>query len=259
LSFDYLKNVSGVVHPTFQLACKTLGLLGDDKEWEDVFCEAMATATSPQIRNLFVSVVLFCDVADLEVLFNKFWRSMYDDIITRFKSSFAMPNLKLFDDELKNYVLYELELLFNVAGTSLEKHKLPMPDGRLLSEIKTKLLREELNYDIADLICQHSSAFPQLNQCQLNVYDCVIKSVLEKRKELIFVHGYGGTGKTFLWHTIINRLRSDGLIVLAVASSGIASLLLPGGRATHSRFKIPVTVSDTSSCEIKKKPILHDF
>jgi hypothetical protein len=253
LSFDYLKNVSGVVHPTFQLACKTLGLLGDDKEWEDVFCEAMATATSPQIRNLFVSVILFCDVADPEVLFNKFLRSMYDDIITRFKSSFAMPNLKLFDDELKNYVLYELELLFNVAGTSLEKHKLPMPDGRLLSEIKTKLLREELNYDIADLICQHSSAFPQLNQCQLNVYDCVIKSVLEKRKELIFVHGHGGTGKTFLWHTIINRLRSDGLIVLAVASSGITSLLLPGGRTTHSRFKIPLTVSNTSSCEIKKK------
>ncbi|KAI5593278.1 hypothetical protein BDE02_03G003900 [Populus trichocarpa] len=206
LSFDYLKNVSGV----------TLGLLGDDKEWEDVFCEAMTTATSPQIRNLFVSVVLFCDVADLELLFNKFWRSMYDDIITRFKSSFAMPNLKLFDDELKNYVLYELELLFNVAGTSLEKHKLPMPDGRLLSEIKTKLLREELNYDIADLICQHSSAFPQLNQCQLNVYDCVIKSVLEKRKELIFVHGYGGTGKTFLWHTIINRLRSDEMTSLIV-------------------------------------------
>ena len=250
LTFDYLKNVSGVVHPTFQLACKTLGLLGDDKEWEDVFCEAMATATSPQIRNLFVSVILFCDVADPEVLFNKFWRSMYDDIITRFKSSFAMPNLKLFDDELKNYVLYKLELLFNVAGTSLEKHKLPMPDGRLLSEIKNKLLREELNYDIVDLICQHSSTFPHLNQCQLNVYDCVVKSVLEKRQELIFVHGHRGTGKTFLWHTIINRLRSDGLIVFVVASSGIASLLLPGGDTTHSRFKIPLTVSDTSSCEI---------
>jgi len=46
-------------------------------------------------------------------------------------------------------------------------------------------------------------------------------------------------GKTFLWHTIINRLRSDGLIVLVVASSGIASLLLPGGSIAHSRFKNP--------------------
>jgi hypothetical protein len=30
------------------------------------------------------------------------------------------------------------------------------------------------------------------------------------------------TGITFLWHTIINRIHSEGLIVLAVASSGIA-------------------------------------
>jgi hypothetical protein len=54
---------------------------------------------------------------------------MYDNIITRFKSNFAMPNLKLFDDELKNYVLYEFELLFNVATSSLEKQKLSMHDG----------------------------------------------------------------------------------------------------------------------------------
>jgi chromosomal replication initiation ATPase DnaA len=70
-------------------------------------------------------------------------------------------------------------------------------------------------------------------------YNCAIKSVLEKRQELIFVQGHEGMGKTFLWHTIINRLRSDGLIVLVVASSGIASLLLPGGSIAHSRFKNP--------------------
>jgi hypothetical protein len=67
---------------------------------------------------------------------------MYDDTITHFKSSFAIPNLKLFDTELKNYVLYELELLFNVVSSSLEKHKLPKPNGHLLSEIRNKLLRE---------------------------------------------------------------------------------------------------------------------
>nr|GEX57995.1 hypothetical protein CTI12_AA123990 [Tanacetum cinerariifolium] len=44
----------------------------------------------------------------------------------------------------------------------------------------------------------------------------------------------GGTGKTFLYKTIISRLRSELKIILAVASSGIASLLLPGGRTAHS-------------------------
>ncbi|KAK2402282.1 ATP-dependent DNA helicase PIF1 [Trifolium repens] len=35
-------------------------------------------------------------------------------------------------------------------------------------------------------------------------------------------------------------IRSKGDIVLTVASSGIASLLLPGGRTAHSKFKILV-------------------
>jgi CO dehydrogenase nickel-insertion accessory protein CooC1 len=49
----------------------------------------------------------------------------------------------------------------------------------------------------------------------------------------IFVDGYGGTGKTYLWKAITTKLRSEGKIVLAVASCGIAALLLHGGRTTH--------------------------
>ncbi|GKD55321.1 DNA helicase [Tanacetum coccineum] len=39
----------------------------------------------------------------------------------------------------------------------------------------------------------------------------------------------------FLWKTILSSLRSQGKIVLAVASSGIASLLLPARGTAHSR------------------------
>ncbi|KAL3638423.1 hypothetical protein CASFOL_017794 [Castilleja foliolosa] len=45
---------------------------------------------------------------------------------------------------------------------------------------------------------------------------------------------------------------SSGKIVLAVAASGIASLLLPSGRTAHSRFKIPIDLTDEASCHIKK-------
>nr|GEV03581.1 DNA helicase PIF1, ATP-dependent [Tanacetum cinerariifolium] len=45
----------------------------------------------------------------------------------------------------------------------------------------------------------------------------------------------GGIGKTLLYKTTISRLRSELKILLAVASSGIASLLLPGGRTAHNR------------------------
>ncbi|KAF3623080.1 hypothetical protein FXO38_30937 [Capsicum annuum] len=64
--------------------------------------------------------------------------------------------------------------------------------------------------------------------------------------------GHGGTGKTFQWNTIISKLRSQSKIVLPVATSRIAALLLPNGRTAHSRFHIPLDVSVESTCEIKQ-------
>ena len=57
-----------------------------------------------------------------------------------------------------------------------------------------------------------------------------------------FFYGYGGTGKTFLWKTLAAGIRRKGDIVLNVAYSGIASLLMSGGRTAHSRFHIPINV-----------------
>ncbi|CAH9098981.1 unnamed protein product [Cuscuta epithymum] len=52
-------------------------------------------------------------------------------------------------------------------------------------------------------------------------------------------------------NSISVALRSKGQIVLNVASSGIASLLLPGGRTAHSRFAIPLDATEDSTCHIK--------
>jgi hypothetical protein len=44
-------------------------------------------------------------------------------------------------------------------------------------------------------------------------------------------------------------MRVRGGIALAVASSGIAALLMEGGRTAHSRFKIPIQgLHDASTC-----------
>ncbi|KAJ9543987.1 hypothetical protein OSB04_023694 [Centaurea solstitialis] len=57
-----------------------------------------------------------------------------------------------------------------------------------------------------------------------------------QKGQLFFIHGHGGTEKTFLWNTTIDRFRSQAEIVLLVATSRIVDLLLPNGRTTHSRF-----------------------
>ncbi|KAJ9543755.1 hypothetical protein OSB04_023462 [Centaurea solstitialis] len=59
-----------------------------------------------------------------------------------------------------------------------------------------------------------------------------------------FVSDSEGIGKTFLWKTLIASIRSHGKIVLSFTSSGIASLLLPGGRTAHSRFRIHIAIDE---------------
>ncbi|KAL4553839.1 hypothetical protein LXL04_040237 [Taraxacum kok-saghyz] len=118
---------------------------------------------------------------------------------------------------------------------------------------KSFLDRTYPTYDTLKLHQQYLFMSTQLNAEQKKVFDQIHLSATSGIQSLIFVYGYGGTGKTFLWSTILAYLRSRGLIVLAVAASGIASLLLPAGRTAHSRLKIPLDLSDSSTCHIKKK------
>ena len=67
---------------------------------------------------------------------------------------------------------------------------------------------------------------------------------------MYFLYGYRGTGKTFMWKTLTSALRSKGDIILTVASSGIASLLLPNDKIAHLKFAIPVPALDNSTCNI---------
>lgn len=48
-------------------------------------------------------------------------------------------------------------------------------------------------------------------------------------------------------------------IVLCCASSGIAALLLPGGRTSHSRFKIPLQITESSTCAISHNSPLGEL
>ncbi len=75
----------------------------------------------------------------------------------------------------------------------------------------------------------------------------------KKEGKLFFVYGSGGTGKTFVWTTLLSHLRGQGKIVLVVASSGITSLLLLGGRTAHSRFKILIDLHNDSTCNITQQ------
>ena len=66
----------------------------------------------------------------------------------------------------------------------------------------------------------------------------------------------GGTGKTFLYNTLLAQVRSQSQIALRLASSGIAALLLSGGRTVHSRLKVPIDINELSVSNIWKQSSL---
>src|SRR5277367_5584026 len=64
ISFEDLRSLNGVVHPTFHAACLTRGLLEDDNEWRQCLQEAAYMASGHQLRNLFVTILRDCSPSD---------------------------------------------------------------------------------------------------------------------------------------------------------------------------------------------------
>ena len=126
-------------------------------------------------------------------------------------------------------------------------------DGHTWEDIDDNfLLAQQLNYDPAqqrELVNHNVGMF---NEQQRNVFHAVMDSVDQNRGRMIFVHSAGGCGKTFVCNTIAAAVRSQNQVALCVASSGIASLLLEGGRTAHSTFKIPIPITETSIAGIKR-------
>jgi hypothetical protein len=122
------------------------------------------------------------------------------------------------------------------------------------------LFDEELDYNAPDLLSQSENLLMQLNSEQRHAFDTIVNIAMSNDPGFFFVSGYGGTGKTFLWNVIITYPRGHRKIVLTIASSGVASLLLPRGRTAHSRFKIPYDNLDKSTtCNIKRGTLLCEL
>ncbi|XP_072081082.1 uncharacterized protein [Arachis hypogaea] len=98
-----------------------------------------------------------------------------------------------------------------------------------------------------------------MNEAQRKAFH-IISNVVNKHKGIFFfVYGYGRTSKSYLYKTLSAVIRSEGHIVLNVASSGIGSLLLPNKCTAHSRFKIPLDINENSICCIKQGSSLARF
>ncbi|RIA04643.1 hypothetical protein BRARA_K01104, partial [Brassica rapa] len=259
-SYDELKTYNDVKYPDFKSVCYARGYLDNDVEWVESMIEGALWATPYQLREMFVTFLNNCFVSSPKNLWENSWRSMSEDILYKRQRILDHPNLELDDDTLEQYTLIEVEKLMRLQERSLGDFKdMPRIKPVLLREMGNSLWNQELDYDVAEETLRHDRQFNKLNPDQRAIYEAVLDSVDKKDGKLFFVYGAGGTGKTFLYQTIISRIRSRKQIVLPVASSGIAALLLPNGRTAHSRFNIPLKLSEDKLCNIKPGTMLAEL
>ncbi|CAN1769842.1 hypothetical protein LINPERHAP1_LOCUS11421 [Linum perenne] len=250
-SFEDIKTVHGVQYDTFKETCSAYGFLVDDGEWNHCLQEVSLTATSHQIRMLFVRMIMYCQVSDVSSVWRKNWHLLSDDIQALRRQQLNLPDLQMSAGDQQNFCLLEIEKLLRQFGKSLSDFPgLPIPTPDLFVALTNSLRAQELHYDQASLATQFEREIIKLNVEQKVAYDEIMASVQSNQHRLFFIDGYDGTGKTFLWQVISMKLRSEKKVVLCVASSGIAALLMMGGRMAHSRFYIPIDIHSTSTCHI---------
>ena len=230
-SFTDLQTFEGVVYPTFQDACRARGLLEDDGEWRICLTEASQIQTGACLRQLFASMLLFCQISLPEALWMEFQDNICDDLSVR------IPNPS--PDCIRDYGLHLINGILAESGyILLHFPKMPISHENWTHVNGNYLITDQLNYDYdqeTQSFCQHMENVQSVPE-QLDAYQRIVNAVFNGSGGIFFLSSPGGTGKTYVYKTVCHRLRSEGKIVLCVASSGIAALLLPGGRTAHSTF-----------------------
>ncbi|KAH9620971.1 hypothetical protein KSS87_023892 [Heliosperma pusillum] len=249
-SFEHIRTVNhDNVCPTYRDACYALGLIGDDKEYIDAIEEASDWGSGSYLRHLFSTLLLSGTLSMPSRVWDKTWRLLSDDILHRQRRILNNQGLQLTDEELQNYTLLDIENFLQINGSSLNRFEgMPLPDISATSHHRNNLVMDELSYDRQSLREEHDNNLAIMTDEQRMVYNEIVDAVLKNKGGVFFVYGYGGTGKTFIWRTLCAAFRCKGDIVLPVASSGIAATLIPGGRTAHSRFGIPLSVTENSTC-----------
>ncbi|XP_065321170.1 uncharacterized protein LOC135928643 [Gordionus sp. m RMFG-2023] len=145
-----------------------------------------------------------------------------------------------------------LLLLHVVGATSFEY--LRTVNGVLYNTFKEAAFKRNLLVDDKkwEAFMEEASTFLmpiQLRQSFAFIsFDLIVQSIENNdfAQRCFYIDGPGGSGKTFLYNTLMCYIRGRNQIVLPFATTGIAAILLKEGRTINSGFKLPIPIIDNS-------------
>jgi hypothetical protein len=246
--FEELRTIEDTVCPTFQDACRMMGLLDDDNEINQVMEEAYSIRFGSQLRDMFATILMYCRPSDPASFWERHKSKLCEDLMHQ--NRVQEPN-----ELIVNEVLLYLQDRLQQEGLDINcDFGLPQPNPELqpMAAIPRDI-REETMHDFQQLEERVNRDKQHLTDEQRLVYEAVMDSVENKDGSLINLDAPGGTGKTFTINLILDSIRSKKMVALAMASSGIAATLLHNGRTIHSRLKVPLAVKEESTCQVSKR------
>ena len=251
-SWNDLLTFNGQVYDKFKKVVHARGLLKDDQEWHRCMKDAAQWKIGDQLLHLFVTILINCEVIDPFKLWKEQKKNMSDDIRKELEKG-KNPSL-LTDEAVENETLYRIEQLLKTHKKTLDDFSLP-PVGKRQMRDENPHIHIELQYDEAKEGKLADTSYGSMNDEQKRIYTDIMDAIYEtkgsSKHQIFFIDALGGTGKTFVAKAILAKVRSKNHIAIAVAFSGIAALLLPGGRTLHSRFGLPCEFDENTYADIR--------
>ena len=78
-SFSDLRTVDGDQMESYQEVCRALGLLQDDREWDEALNEGALTCMPAALRELYITILMFCMPSNPKELFEAHYLEWADD------------------------------------------------------------------------------------------------------------------------------------------------------------------------------------
>ena len=204
-------------------------------------CLEEAIAMQPRVVCywLLAVILLTNKVAEPHILQNEFKARLCNDIKYKlYHISYYQADQKILKNDIYNYGLWDLNrMLVGIEKSFVKFPPISFSQQQWSYRIPNPFLQtEQYNIDeIATLVNEQRAIF---NSEQATAFDAVLESVINNQGHLFFIHTAGGCGKIFLCNTIAVEVRRREQVVLCIASSGIAALLLDRERISHLYFKI---------------------
>ncbi|XP_052625657.1 uncharacterized protein LOC111914445 [Lactuca sativa] len=206
--YEDIRTVNGTIYESYKDSCYALGLLDDDREYISSIQETHHWATASFCRSLLVMLITSDSLSRPHHVFKETYNCLSDDVVHVHEQEIGVKGLKLKPEAIYHLPLSYIEKSLLSYGLSLKQiPNMPLPDHKYIQDFCNMLIQDELNYDSFSLESEHQQLHSKLN---------------------------------------VEQKISKGEVVINVASSETATLLLSDGRTAHSGFHIPINVNENS-------------